>query len=175
MATSTPELDKIKNARHRRYVLEFAALGFKNQTQAAIASDYAKGSAHVRANKIMARIEIQTAIQEQKEFLLSKIESELDMEATDIMREMAIVGGSSIADYLSFNKEGVEIKDSNDINPHKLRAIKSVKIKKNKNGSEIDLVLHDKVKGLEQLAKAKGMYSDVDTSIKVELVITGRE
>jgi hypothetical protein len=175
MASSTPELDKIKNVQHRRLVLEFAANGFKNKTQAGIAAGYKERTANRTVSKVFQRPEVNAAVEEQKTLVLAKVESELDMEATAIMREMAIVGGSSVADYLSFNEDGIKIKDSDDINPHKLRAIKSVKMKKTKDGHEIDLVLHDKMKGLEGLAKAKGMYSDVDTSVKVELVITGRE
>jgi len=175
MASSTPELDKIKNARHRRFVLEFAAIGFENQRLAAIAAGYKDGKAITQtASAVALRVEVVAAINEQKVLTREKIELELDMEATDIMREMAIVGGSSVVDYLSFNKDGVDIKDSDDICPYKLRAIKSIKIKSTKEGKDIDITLHDKMKGLEQLAKAKGMYSDVDTSIKVELVITGR-
>lgn len=175
MASNTPELDKIKNVKHRRYVLELAAIGFDNQTQAAIATGYAERSARQTASSVSKRPEVMAAIEEQKALVRAKIEAELEMDTNAVMREMAIVGGSSIADYLSFDEDGVKIKDSNEINPHKLRAIKSIKIKSTKGGKDIDVTLHDKMKGLEGLAKAKGMYSDVDTSIKVELVITGRE
>jgi hypothetical protein len=176
MASKTPELDKIKNTRHRRFVLEYAAIGFKNQRIAAIAAGYKDGKAVTKTASVVAlRVEVVAAINEQRTILLAKVEEELDMDAQAIMREMAIVAGSDISDYLTFDSDGVYIKDSRDITPHKLRAIKGVKIKSGKYGKDVELILHDKLKGTEVLAKAKGMYSDVDTSIKVELVITGRK
>lgn len=176
MASSTPLLDKVKTAQQRRLVLEYAANGFKNITQAGIAAGYSQKTASRTCSKALKLPAVAAAVEEQRAIHLAKIEAELEMDAHEVIKEMSVMGRSRITDFVSFNNTGVTVKDSNEIDPHLIGAIQSIEIKPVKGGGNaVKLKLHDKNRALDSLAKVKGMLSDIDTSVQVQLIITGRD
>lgn len=129
----------------------------------ALAAGCPEVSASSRATELLNLPRIQAKIQEWKDRLAGKYY----IKAEDVIKELAAVGFSNIKDYLTVDENGeVHIKDFEEIDEYKLRAIESVKITttKNKDGSReyttTQFKLHNKLIAIDQLNKYLGLYKE---------------
>lgn len=162
-------LDKLKDLRHRRFCLEYACTGFKNQTEAAVKAGYNKNSARTQASRLLKKDDIQKAVNE----LHEQVAAKLKVDAVSVQNEMAIVGFSNIGDYLKFDANGVTIKDSeSEIDPEALRAVSGVRMKRGADGqAEISLSLHNKGEALRNLATSLGLMKGETEPVEVHFNI----
>lgn len=165
------------NGRQQLFVLEY--LIDRNAEQAAIRAGYSPRYARGNAHKLVAN----SGIAEEIQRLGAKTAAKLEITRENIMQELAAVGFARVTDFvqvetvptsrplihpitgevLSFAGEAqqVRIVDTAELPEGKAAALAS--IKQGANGIEVKL--HDKVRALELLGKAVGVFdSGRDTS-----------
>ena len=149
------------------FCVYYIALRF-NGKQAAIKAGYAPKSAEVAASRLLSNDKVKAKIKELEESLLKKI----GYTATDILKELALVGMSDIKNYIDFAGDEVVMKSSDMINEYS-RAIESIKIvpkilRVPDADGEIQTVLkdsvqfklHNKIKALELLGKNLELFTE---------------
>ena len=143
-----------------------------NATQAAIRAGYSEKTAKQQACRLLAREDVQAAIQKE----MNKRARRTEITADKVLEEYAKLGFSDVTDYLQVVTERVLVghdketgepisdisqfvlmKDTADIPPEKLAAISEVK--QHKDGS-ISFKLHDKRGALDSIAKHLGMFTE---------------
>ena len=143
-----------------------------NATQAAIRAGYSEKTAKQQACRLLAREDVQAAIQKE----MGKREHRTEITADKVLEEYAKLGFSEVSDYLEVVTERVLVghdketgepisdisqfvlmKDTANIPKNKLAAISE--IKQAKDGS-ISFKLHDKKGALDSIAKHLGMFVD---------------
>jgi phage terminase small subunit len=135
-----------------QYMVDF------NATQAAISANYAKGSAHVSANRLLKMDKVQAAIQKR----LTKKEEICDVKIKDLINELAAIATLNIADIAKIDTDGksVVVKDFNDIPDNAKKAIKEIQTIQIADGGGVayKIQFYDKMKGIELLGKHFGMF-----------------
>ena len=118
-----------------------------NGTQAAIRASYSKKGANVRGSELLAKSNIQTQIAE----LARDVTSRKGITSQRILTELAMLGFSSIDDYVEIEEGGaVRIKRFDEIPDDKIGAIRKIKEDRvirevpGKDGTE-EVVVHDKL------------------------------
>lgn len=132
----------------------------------------------VNASKLFSNTKVLLRYNELHDKLMAQAEKETIMSATEILEELSIIGRSKIDDFLEVkstemivgtDEEGepikqnvkfVEVFETKNIDPNKIKAISE--IKQTRDG--ISLKLSDKLKALETLGRHWGLFSD-----KIEL------
>lgn len=166
------------NGRQQLFVLEY--LVDRNAEQAAIRAGYSPKYARGNAHKLVANSCIAAEIQR----LGQKTAQKLEITRESIMQELAAVGFARVTDFVSVETEPatrlaihpitgeiidvpggyrqtVRITDTDELPEQKAAALAG--IKQGANGIEVKL--HDKVRALELLGKAVGVFdSGRDTS-----------
>lgn len=147
-----------------------------NATQAAIRAGYSEKTANEQGARLLAKVSIQTYIQERKQDRVERTEITQDM----VLKELALIAFSNAADYASVvEKDAMVEVEGNMIpvcdaegNPVKYRTVEPVLteeltdeqkralavIKKGRDGFEVKP--HDKVRALELLGKHLGMWQE---------------
>lgn len=95
--------------------------------------------------------------------------------ADDVLRETGVLAFSSLTDYVSWKDEDIKdektgeilgkrpvvsLKDSDEVDPVKMRAVKKLKVRPGLYGNSLEIDLHDKVKPLELLGKHLKIWED---------------
>ncbi len=77
---------------------------------------------------------------------------------------MLCMANTKITDILTWDEDGnVKVKAASQIPDHALQAIKNIRVKREKDGSQtLDVELYDKVGVLRLLAKASGLLDNPD-------------
>ena len=77
---------------------------------------------------------------------------------------MLCMANTKITDILTWDEDGnVKVKASSQIPDHALQAIKNIRVRREKDGSQtLDVELYDKVGVLRLLAKASGLLDNPD-------------
>ena len=127
-----------------------------NATKAAVRAGYSKKGAAQAASFLLSIIKISARIQELQAARAERTDSKADR----VIQEIKQVAFSDIREYLSFGKDGVKLKNSDEIPVEAMRAIKSVTEAKNKEGGRLSFRLHNKLKALELLMRHHGMFHD---------------
>jgi phage terminase small subunit len=153
--------------KERKFVCEY--LIDLNATQTAIRSGYSEKSAREIASRLLSKVNIQSAIQKQRE----KLEKSSEISATRVLKELAIIALADMKDYVEILEGGeVQLKPFDTMPEGASRAVKSVKEKKkimaNNQGKgdesiidcQVEYTHHDKVKALELLGKHLGIFPD---------------
>jgi hypothetical protein len=96
---------------------------------------------------------IRTKLRQRQESAMIKANREA------IAWDMLAIMGTSIRDIMTWDEDGnVKVKASNKIDDHAIRAIKSVRVRRDKDGGQtLEVELFDKVAVLRLLAKAAGL------------------
>ncbi len=165
----TPALNRIKNRRHRIFVLSFAAAGFVNARAACIDAGFAEKSAASTATRLLQRPDIEEAVDEQRRLLGEREEAIIVATQERILQEYTALALQRVDDFLDWDGKTLKIKSFDEIDTEKLPAIRSMK--QTSEGYEIQF--WDKTKALEALAKIKGMLTDVDVGVEVSFTIKG--
>jgi len=139
-----------------------------NGTQAAIRASYSKKGANVRGSELLAKSNIQTQIAE----LARDVTSRKGITSQRILTELAMLGFSSIDDYVEIEEGGaVRIKRFDEIPDDKIGAIRKIKEDRvirevpGKDGTEevvvhdkLSFELHDKIRPLIKLGEVTGLF-----------------
>lgn len=167
--------------KQQRFVQEYL-IDF-NATQAAIRAGYSEKTAYSQGQRLLKNVEANAAIQR----LGGKTAAKLDMSREWIMQELRYVAGARASDFLQVKTEPtqrlgihpltgevinvpdgyqqtVRITDTDDLPDEKVAALAG--IKQGANGIEVKL--HNKVRALELLGKAVGLFDNRETPIEAE-------
>lgn len=167
--------------KQQRFVQEYL-IDF-NATQAAIRAGYSEKTAYSQGQRLLKNVEANAAIQR----LGGKTAAKLDMSREWIMQELRYVAGARASDFLQVKTEPtqrlgihpltgevinvpdgyqqtVRITDTDDLPDEKAAALAG--IKQGANGIEVKL--HNKVRALELLGKAVGLFDNRETPIEAE-------
>lgn len=123
-----------------------------NATQAAIRAGYSEATARQQAAQNLSKLNIQEAVQAAK--LERSKRTEITADA--VVKELARIGFSDIADFLSFGKNGIKLMESSEVDT---KCLAEVKQTATQFGSTISFKLHDKLGALDKLAKHLGIYA----------------
>lgn len=145
-------------AKQERFVNEY--LVDLNATQAAIRAGYSPKTANVIAAQNLAKLNIRTEIQR----LGAKTAARLEVSRENIMQELAAVGFARTTDFVKVKTGAVRITDTDELPTEKAAALAS--IKRGANGIEVKL--HDKVRALELLGKAVGLFDNREVHSETE-------
>jgi len=175
---------KLENDKHERFCQEFII--DLNRTKAAERAKYSKKTARSIGQRLLTNVDIQERIQELQKERSERTEITQDM----VIRELAIVGFSDLANYIEIVEDtgAIRAKSFEEMPEGKSRALQSIKedrvIKEDAKGEQVTVYdkisfkLHDKLKALELLGKHLGMFVekfDVGDELKkllIERVIT---
>lgn len=108
-----------------------------------------------RATRHLAKVEVQSAI----EFLAKQMMERLDVTADKVQRQIAAVAFFDPREVMTFDKYGLSLVHSRFWSAEQAAAIKS--IKQGANG--IEIVMYDRLRANEMLAKQLGTMPDDDT------------
>lgn len=126
-----------------------------NASKAAIRSGYSKKTAGVQGHELLQNPEIQKRITRAIEARATRTDISIDK----VVQELARVAFSDIQDFVNWNKEGVAIRDSKELNEDQSRAVSEIAEGiDGKNRRRVKVKLHDKVKALELLGKHLQMF-----------------
>ncbi len=130
-------------ARHQLFALEY--LKDLNGKQAAIRAGYSPHTAKEQAVRLLGVQAIQEAICKAKEDRNYRLNISNDM----VVNELIKIGFSNIADFIErFDGSTFQLKNSEDIAPEALAAIKRLEVSKD---GLIRITLHDKISALLKL------------------------
>jgi len=138
-------------AKQQRFVEEY--LIDLNATQAALRAGYATKTAHVIGHENLRKPEIAAAIEAERKTQGDRA----DIKIQDVLREYARLAFSNVSDFLTFDGEGVALKDSASIPREILAAVSEVSDTK----EGVKFKLHSKTSALDSLCKVLGFnFSD---------------
>jgi phage terminase small subunit len=156
----------------REYVVDY------NGTQAAIRAGYSKKTANEQAARALAKVSIQEEIAKAEH----EIQNKIIITKEKILKELALIGFSSIDEHLSIDDGGlVRAKTFEEMTPGAVKAIKKVKekrvIRQAQDDSEdmildstFEFELYDKQTALVNMGKELGMFRDkVDHKLTISL------
>ena len=142
--------------KQKRFVEEYVA-DF-NASAAALRAGYSKHTANKIGGHLMMQKNIRAAIEEKQAAL--RVSSEIKV--TDVLKELARVGFSSITDVVSFDADGVVIHDSAIIPREVSCAIAEVSSSHTKEGINVKVKMHNKLAALETICKILGFFKSED-------------
>jgi phage terminase small subunit len=152
----------------REYIKDY------NGAQAAIRAGYSKHTAAVTASTLLTRANIQQELQS----LESRIENKVFISKEKILRELAMIGFSNIADHVDVDDSGcTQAVSVVNLPIGASRAVKKLKerrvIKSTSSGDEVlestlEYELHDKQSALVSMGKELGMFRE-----RVNVSVTG--
>ena len=129
-----------------------------NATQAAIRAGFSEKTAREQGYRMFTNVHIQGAIQQGLKKKLSKPDNLSDR----VISELTKIAMVDIKDYLKFDKDGVVLKNSDDVDGTMINEVSSTTIEnETEQGTNrrvnLKFKLHDKQKALETLAKYLGL------------------
>jgi phage terminase small subunit len=161
----------------REYIKDY------NTSKAAIRAGYAKKTAYANGYKLLENVGIQRRILE----LESQLQNKTLISKEKILKELAIIGFSSIDEHLEIGENGlVQAKTFEEMPPGSVRCIKKIKekrvirtekgTKEKPDGEEIldstfEFELYDKPTALINMGKELGMFKDKGDSPQGEFTL----
>ena len=151
-----------------------------NQTEAYEAAGYSvdnklPATVYQAASRLAANSKVIARIQE----LRDAVQERALVTAVDILTELKGIGMADLSQLVSWDKDSVTVKDSDDLPPELTRLVSEVSQTVTKDGGTVKIKLHDKIAALDKMAKTLGMYEEKktpDTSVtitKVTVVLSG--
>lgn len=134
-----------------------------NATQAAIRAGYSESSAGSIGQENLTKPAIQAAIQRAMDERQSRTEITQDR----VINELARIAFSDLCDFVEFDKNGVSVRDSQEVDG---RVVAEISERATRYGRNKRIKLHDKIKALEMLGKHLGLFND-----KLKLEHTGTD
>jgi phage terminase small subunit len=127
-----------------------------NATQASIRAGYSKTSAYSIGNENLKKPEVQAKIAE----LQKKVSESVELSASKILFELSRIAFSDIANYVTFGRGRVSIKDSKGLTKEQTACIQEISKTTSKGGNTIKFALYDKLRALEMLCRHLGLFTD---------------
>lgn len=138
-----------------------------NATQAAIRAGYSADTAKSIGSENLTKPDIQIAIEKAQSERSKRTQITADM----VLLELGRLGFSNMANYLSFNEHGVNMKASADMHDDALRAISEVSQTVTAEGGTVKFKLHSKDSALDKIARHLGMYDKDSLTLGGNLVV----
>jgi len=168
MTTAKPKpLSRKQELFVAEYVKDF------NATQACIRAGYGQRTANRTGSELLSHAVIQDAIRRRSEKVLERV----DVETTDIIRELARIAGSDLR--MLFNEKGdlLPMKEWPDEIAAAVASVEVVMKNAMTGDGQVDRVLKiklwDKPKALEMLARHKALFpKDPPAEVNVNVVVT---
>lgn len=127
-------------------------------------------NASVGASKLLARPNIGARIAELEAERTARTKAEGD----DVIRELAKVGFTNLADLVDWSGGNVRFKDPEQLHPDVLAAVKKIKMTEveTDNGTSryLEIELHDKVRPLAELARIRGLHLPDSGDVNITVV-----
>lgn len=131
----------------QEYIIDF------NAAQSAIRAGYSKDTAKQIGARLLSNVYLQGEVNKQLDERTQRVEVKQDR----IVYELAKLAFADLGNYVSVDSSGVTVKDLDDLDTSLLQeASQSV----NKEGVNVKIKMHDKLKALELLGKHLAMYTD---------------
>lgn len=139
-------------AKQQRFVEEY--LLDLNATQAAIRAGYSTKTANRIASQNLSKLYIQDAITKRR----VDLQTEFDLTPEKVIAEYMKIGFANMGDYVTWNKDRVDLTNSEDLTANQLAAVAEVSETRGEKTSSIRFKLHDKKGALDSLAKTLAMF-----------------
>jgi len=150
--------------KEKRFVEEY--LIDLNATQAAIRAGYSKKTAGNIASQNLEKLHIREAIDK----AIAKRSERTEITQDMVLQEYARIGFANIADYMSWNQSGNDLKNSDDLTSDQTAAVQEVVYEFGDNSGKVKLKLHDKKGALDSMMRHLGGFED-----KVAVTVRGRD
>jgi phage terminase small subunit len=155
--------------KHRLFLNEY--LKDLNGKQAAIRAGYSVKSAKVTASRMLTNDNLRSELSKR----LKEIYDNYKNDQEKIIRELAVVGFSRITDYMTILKEGMTIKDSDEIPEELIGALSEITIAERKDGKRKTIKLHNKIEALKLLGNYHRLFDEnfnkpVEVNVRVKRV-----
>lgn len=144
-------------------------------TTAAIEAGFSKNSARSTGARLLRNTSISDYIQAQQQRIATKTVNRRDK----ILQELDKLAFANIGDFIRVDEDGLPQVDFSNATPEQLAAITSVSTKKRKiynpKGDHIateeaaKFTLSDKLRGLELLGRAEGMFKQDEVKVVVDV------
>lgn len=112
--------------------------------------------AAVMGCKLLRNVHVARRIKE----LLTERRKEIQIEADNIIMELAILAFSDVRNVCSWNDGGLNLIPSDNLSPAVSKSIKEVTYHFSDGAGRVSLKMHDKFPALEKLGKHLGIFSD---------------
>jgi phage terminase small subunit len=147
--------------KQRKFVDEF--LSCDSATEAAKRAGYANPM--VEGSKLLKKAKIRMAVAERSAELRINPEDNRVLK-NKVIKELAYIAFSDLADFGHWNKSGFHVFESLEIDPEKRRALAEFQIADAGRGIRVKIRLYDKLKALETLCRYLGMFDQIDDADK---------
>lgn len=135
-----------------------------NATQAAVRAGYSAKTAKQQGQRLLTNVDLQVYLQE----LMNARAERTDITADKVLKELALIGFSNMADFARWGGEGAYFYDSDELTKEQSAVVAEVSSKKTKRTIkdsddeietvEIKLKLHDKKGALVDIGRHLGMF-----------------
>jgi len=140
--------------KQQRFVDEY--LVDLNATQAARRAGYSEATARQMGAENLSKPVIQEAIGAAVRRRAERVE----VQADDVLRELARLGFSDLRDFSSWGPEGVTLRPSEDLPADLARCVQEVSQTISQGGGSIRFKLHSKTEALQLLGKHLGLFKE---------------
>ncbi|MEW6508845.1 MAG: terminase small subunit [Bacteroidota bacterium] len=142
-----------------------------NGKQAAIRAGYSVKSAKVTASRMLTNDNLRNELSKR----LKEIYDNYKNDQEKIIRELAVVGFSRMTNYMTVHKEGIRIKDSDEIPEELIGALSEITIAETKKSKRKSIKLHNKIEALKLLGNYHRLFDDnlskpIEVNVKVKRV-----
>jgi phage terminase small subunit len=143
-----------------------------NATQAAIRAGYSKKTAYSQGQRLLKDVEVAAKIEELQEARSERTQ----ITADQVVRELAKVGFSNMANYADWGPDGVELVAAGDLTPDQSAVVSEVSETVSEKSRSLRFKLHNKVDALEKIGRHLGMFKDVmEVKGEVPVLVVRRE
>lgn len=143
--------------KQQRFVEEY--LKDLNATQAAIRAGYSKKTAYRIGATLVQKTSVAAAIDQAKK----KRASRTEITAERVLRELARLAFSDVADYVEVRDDEVRVRDLTELNKDQTRCISEISDSTYRGERKRAFKLYDKAKALDMLTRHLGLYIDKST------------
>lgn len=133
----------------------YVALKF-NSTQAAIQAGYSERTAASQASRLLKNVNVQKLIHQK----IKKALSETDRLTFEWLSDVERIQKAHLRDIMTWDKNGIRLKDSEELNDDSSYAISEIRETTSKDGRTMTVKMESKTKALELKAKYLGIAND---------------
>ena len=132
-----------------------------NATQAALKAGYSSKTARSQAQRLLTKVDIQTAIQKFK----NKMEKQTAVTLERVVNELAKVAFANMSDVLEVEENKLRIKNLSELSSDVQASIAEITESDTAFGKRRTIKMHNKLTSLDALMKHLGGYLTVDQMI----------
>lgn len=113
------------------------------------------------ASRLLGTVKVKTYIRQ----LQQQQSHRTEITADKVLNEIAKVAFSDITDVLSFDADGIVLKDSRSLGKDITPAIASISHRRGRDGDSFSVKMHNKLDALQKLAVHLGLLSDFNVAV----------